>query len=138
MTTPTGTTTNQEGVKEMEAQETKNQEQELQKHKAAAAKAKAKKSETKKAPKKTAKAKAPKKAEIYVKPPHTKGIITTAHLEAEFGLKAKIIRRYLRKMDESTKPRGAQRYEWEASSKELKAIRANLEQIKAAMISNVR
>jgi len=69
---------------------------------------------------------------------HTKGIITTEHLEKEFGMKAKVIRRYLRKMDESTKPRGPQRYEWEANSKELKAIRKNLEAIVDTKESNVR
>lgn len=141
MTTTTSTTTNKEGVNEMEEKEVKNEEQELEKHKAAAQKAKKKVGSKKKA-KTSKKPKASKKKvakkDIYVKPPHTKGIVTTKHLEEEFGIKAKVIRRYLRKMPESTKPRGAERYEWEAGSKELKAIRTNLEAIKAASLTNVR
>jgi len=140
MTTTTSTTTNKEGVNEMEEKEVKNEEQELEKHKAAAQKAKKKVGSKKKA-KTSKKPKASKKVakkDIYVKPPHTKGIVTTKHLEEEFGIKAKVIRRYLRKMPESTKPRGAERYEWEAGSKELKAIRTNLEAIKAASLTNVR
>ncbi len=69
---------------------------------------------------------------------HTTGIITTAHLEKEFGMKAKVIRRYLRKMEESSKPRGPQRYEWDATSAELKKIRKNLEALVDAKQSNIR
>lgn len=85
-------------------------------------------------------AKPKKKRKPAAKKPkyHTSGIITTAHLEKEFGLKAKVIRRYLRKMDESTKERGPTRYEWDAGSKELKAIRKNLEAIVDAKASNIR
>lgn len=69
---------------------------------------------------------------------HTTGIITTSHLEKEFGMKAKVIRRYLRKMEDSSKPRGPQRYEWDAKSKELAKIRKNLEAVILAKDSNVR
>ena len=58
-------------------------------------------------------------------------IVTVKDLESEFGLKGKIIRRYLRQMEENTKPRGPQRYEWFENSDELAAIRKNLQEITA-------
>ena len=132
-------------VKEVEVTKDVDQEQELQKHKAAAEKAKASKKSKAKTPAKkkatkktTAKKSKVKKADIYETKPHTKGIITTHHLELEFGMKAKTIRRYLRKMADSTKPRGPQRYEWEANSAELKKIRKNLEAVKESLITNVK
>jgi len=56
-------------------------------------------------------------------------IITVKDLESEFGLKGKIIRRYLRNMEENTKPKGPQRYEWFENSEELASIRKNLQEI---------
>ena len=77
----------------------------------------------KEAKKATTSAKAPAKAPAKA---NTSGLVTIKDLEAEFGLKGKIIRRHLRKMEESTKVRGPQRYEWEPKSTELKAIKAKL------------
>ncbi len=58
-------------------------------------------------------------------------IVTVKDLESEFGLKGKVIRRYLRQMEENTKPRGPQRYEWFENSDELAEIRKNLQEITA-------
>jgi len=63
------------------------------------------------------------------KPKVETGLVNVKDLEAEFGLKAKVIRRHLRKMEESTKERGPSRYEWETKSAELAAIRKNLKAI---------
>lgn len=60
------------------------------------------------------------------------GVVTVKDLEGHFGLKAKVIRRYLRKMGESTKPRGPQRYEWDLTSTELAAIYQNLDKVAKA------
>lgn len=80
---------------------------------------KAKVEQFKKEVQKSEKAKAEKKS-------NTTGLVTVKDLEAEFGIKAKVIRRHLRKMEESTKARGPERYEWEVKSPELKAIRTKL------------
>lgn len=82
---------------------------------------------------KAKKEKAPKKGA-----PKTSGVISVKDLEEEFGMKAKVIRRYLRKMDESTKPRGPEKYQWDANSKELKAVRKNLQAISEKKASAVR
>lgn len=66
------------------------------------------------------------------------GIITVKDLEQEFGLKAKVIRRYLRKMEESSKPRGPEKYQWDSKSKELKIIRKNLEAVVNKKVAAVR
>lgn len=55
-----------------------------------------------------------------------KAIITVKHLEEEFGMKAKVIRRHLRAMEENSKPRGPEQYQWWEDSKELAAIKKNL------------
>ncbi len=56
-------------------------------------------------------------------------IVGVKDLEKEFKIPGKTIRRYLRKMEENTKPRGPEPYQWKEGSKELKAIRANLKAI---------
>lgn len=76
---------------------------------------------------KTKKSKTPKTPTD--KKENTSGLITVKDLEKEFGIKAKIIRRHLRKMEESTKERNSTRYEWDPKSEELKAIRKNLKAI---------
>ncbi len=98
------------------------------------AKAEAKVEEPKASKPKAKKRKAAKRTFKY----HKTGIITTEHLEKEFGMKAKVIRRYLRKMEESSKPRGPQRYEWDATSKELAKIRKNLEAVVLAKEGNIK
>ena len=60
------------------------------------------------------------------------GVVTVKDLEGHFGIKAKVIRRHLRKMEESTKPRGPQRYEWDLTSEELAAIYQNLDKVAKA------
>ena len=57
-----------------------------------------------------------------------KKIVEVKDLEAEYGIKAKVIRRHLRQMEESTKPRSSEKYQWWEDSKELAEIRKNLEQ----------
>ncbi len=58
-----------------------------------------------------------------------KKIVEVKDLEAEYGIKAKVIRRHLRQIEESTKPRNSEKYQWWEDSKELAEIRKNLEQI---------
>lgn len=53
-------------------------------------------------------------------------IWTVKDLEEEFGVKGKIIRRHLRKMEENIKPRGPQRYEWKETDPKFKKIRKKL------------
>lgn len=56
-----------------------------------------------------------------------KKIVEVKDLEAEFGIRAKVIRRHLRSMEESTKPRNSEKYQWWEDSEELATIKKNLE-----------
>ena len=58
-----------------------------------------------------------------------KRIVGVKDLEKEFKLPGKTIRRYLRKMNENTKPRGPEPYQWFEDDKSYKAIRENLKAI---------
>ena len=52
-----------------------------------------------------------------------------AHLEQEFGLTGKTIRRHLRKMEENRKPRGPEPYQWWSDDPNYITIRKNLKAI---------
>lgn len=56
-------------------------------------------------------------------------IVGVKDLEAEFKIPGKTIRRHLRKMDENTKPRGPEPYQWYEDDKNFTKIRENLKQI---------
>lgn len=56
-------------------------------------------------------------------------IVGVKDLEKEFGVPGKTIRRYLRRMEENTKPRGPEPYQWYENSKEFKAIKEKLAEV---------
>jgi hypothetical protein len=63
------------------------------------------------------------------KPAAKRQIVGVKQLEAEFGLTGKVIRRHLRKMEENTKPRGPEPYQWWSTDPVFKQIRKNLQAV---------
>lgn len=56
-------------------------------------------------------------------------IVGVKDLEKEFGITAKVIRRHLRKMEENTKPRGPEPYQWWHDDPRYLQIRKNFKTI---------
>ena len=61
-------------------------------------------------------------------------IVGVPDLEKEFGITGKVIRRHLRKMEENTKPRGPEPYQWFHDDPKFIAIRKNFKTIVARKV----
>ena len=109
----------EEQVEEMAAQKGMSKEEFLKKAQEA----------SKPAPKKVKPAPKAKPAPKVETSKSKKRIVGVKDLEKEFKLPGKTIRRYLRKMNENTKPRGPEPYQWFEDDKNYKAIRENLKAI---------
>ena len=111
---------------ELLAQQEEQYQAELTKHQKSAKKAKA---QTK------AKRAATGKATPAPKTKKDRKIVGVKDLEKEFKIPGKTIRRHLRKMNENTKPRGPEPYQWFEDDKNYQAIRENLKVIVKRKVS---